>query len=292
MSATTSTATTHAAAPTGHGARARVAAVLRGLGVPGVLAAVTVLVMAVAVLRPDLLAPGDPNAIDPRVGFAEPGAVHWLGTDESGRDVWTRIVHGAAASLGIGAAATAIGVGAGLVLGFAAGLGPRWLDAAVGRVLEVLFALPTLVLALLLVAVLGAGVEASVIAVGAATAPGYARMLRARVRSVASSGYVEAARLEGHGPARVLLRHVLPNTLWPLVSVATLGIGQAVVWVCALSFLGLGTLPPSPEWGAMLNAGRVYIDSAWWLTVFPGLAITVTAAALTVLGRRVGQVAS
>jgi peptide/nickel transport system permease protein len=257
-----------------------------------VLAAAAALVMVVAVVRPEVLAAGDPNAIDPRAGFAHPGAAHWLGTDESGRDVWTRLVHGAGASLGIGAAATGIGVGAGLVLGFAAGLGPRWLDAAVSRVLEVLFALPTLVLALLLVAVLGAGVEASVLAVGAATAPGYARMLRARVRSVASSGYVEAARLEGHGPARVLLRHVVPNTLWPLVSVATLGIGQAVVWVCALSFLGLGALPPSPEWGAMLNAGRVYIDSAWWLTVFPGLAITVTAAALTVLGRRIGAVAA
>jgi peptide/nickel transport system permease protein len=271
---------------------ARAATVLRGLGVPGVLAALAVLVMAVAVVAPGLLAPGDPNAIDPRAGFARPGAAHWLGADESGRDVWTRVVHGAAASLGIGAAATGIGVGAGLVLGFAAGLGPRWLDAAVSRVLEVLFALPTLVLALLLVAVLGAGVEASVLAVGAATAPGYARMLRARVRAVAASGYVEAARLEGHPPLRVLVRHVVPNTLWPLVSVATLGIGQAVVWVCALSFLGLSTLPPSPEWGAMLNAGRVYIDSAWWLTVFPGLAITVTAAALTVLGRRIGQVAA
>lgn len=278
----------------GAGARAASGAgrALRGLGVPGVLAALAVLWMAVAVLWPDLLAPGDPNAIDARAAFTAPEPGHWFGTDESGRDVYTRVVHGAAASLGIGAAATAIGVGAGLVLGFAAGLGPRWLDAAIGRVLEVLFALPTLVLALLLVAVLGAGVEASVLAVGAATAPGYARMLRARVRSVATSGYVESARLEGHPPLTVLRRHVVPNTLWPLVSVATLGIGQAVVWVCALSFLGLGTLPPSPEWGAMLNAGRVYIDTAWWLTVFPGLAITVTAAALTVLGRRVGAVAS
>jgi peptide/nickel transport system permease protein len=264
---------------------------VRTLGVPGVLAALAVAWMVVAVLRPGLLAPGDPTAIDPRAAFTSPGPGHWFGTDESGRDVYTRVVHGAAASLGIGAAATAIGVGAGLVLGYAAGLGPRWLDAAVSRVIEVLFALPTLVLALLLVAVLGAGAEASVLAVGAATAPGYARMLRARVRTVAGSGYVEAARLEGHAPARVLVRHVLPNTLWPLVSVATLGIGQAVVWVCALSFLGLGTLPPSPEWGAMLNAGRVYIESAWWLTVFPGLAITVTAAALTVLGRRIGAVA-
>ncbi|MEV7973166.1 ABC transporter permease [Cellulomonas sp. NPDC089187] len=255
-----------------------------------VVSAVIVGLIVLAVCWPGLLTPGDPAAVDPTQAFTAPGPGHWLGADESGRDLWTRVVHGARASVGIGAAATGIGVGAGLVLGLTAGLGPRWLDAAVGRVVEVLFALPTLVLALLLVAVQGAGVRSSVLAVGVATAPGYARILRARVRTVAASGYVEAARLEGHGPARVLTRHVLPNTLWPLVSVATLGVGQAVVWVCALSFLGLGALPPSPEWGAMVNAGRLYLDSAWWLTVVPGTAITLTAAALTVLGRRLGQV--
>ncbi|HEY0186450.1 MAG TPA: ABC transporter permease [Cellulomonas sp.] len=249
-----------------------------------------VLGMVVAVVRPGWLASGDPTAIDPRAAFSGPGLAHWFGTDESGRDVYTRVVHGAGRSLGIGAAATGIGVGLGLLLGLAAGLGPRWLDAVVSRVVEVLFALPTLVLALLLVAVRGSGVGPSVLAVGLATAPGYARILRARVRGVAASGYVEAARLEGRSPGGVLRGHVLPNTLWPLVSVATLGIGQAVVWVCALSFLGLGALPPAPEWGAMLNAGRVYLASAWWITVFPGLAITVTAAALTVLGRRLGRV--
>lgn len=260
------------------------------LGPAGVLSALVVLLMAVAVVRPQWLASGDPTAIDPRAAFTGPGPAHWFGTDESGRDVYTRVVHGAGRSLGIGAAATGIGVGLGLVLGLAAGLGPRWLDAAVSRVVEVLFALPTLVLALLLVAVRGPGVGPSVLAVGLATAPGYARILRARVRGVAASGYVEAARLEGRSPAGVLRGHVLPNTLWPLVSVATLGVGQAVVWVCALSFLGLGALPPLPEWGAMLNAGRVYLGTAWWITVFPGLAITATAAALTVLGRRIGQV--
>ncbi|HEY0216977.1 MAG TPA: ABC transporter permease [Cellulomonas sp.] len=263
---------------------------LGGLGVSGLLAAVAVLVMVVAVVRPHWLASGDPTAIDPRAAFTAPGAAHWFGTDESGRDVYTRVVHGAGRSLGIGVAATGIGVGIGLVLGLAGGLGPRWLDAAVSRVVEVLFALPTLVLALLLVAVRGPGIGPSVLAVGLATAPGYARILRARVRGVAASGYVDAARLEGRSPVGVLRGHVLPNTLWPLASVATLGVGQAVVWVCALSFLGLGALPPLPEWGAMLNAGRVYLPTAWWITVFPGLAITATAAALTVLGRRLGRV--
>lgn len=261
------------------------------LGVPGLLALAVVLLMVVATVWPSLLAPGDPDAIAPRDAFLPPGPGHWFGTDESGRDVLTRIVHGTRQSLGIGAAATAVGVSLGLVVGLLAGLGPRLLDAALSRVIEVLFALPSLVLALLLVAVMGPGVAPTLLAVGLATAPGYARILRSQVRSVASSGYVEAARLEGHGAARVFGRHIAPNTLWPLVALATLGVGQAIVWVSALSFLGLGALPPSPEWGAMVNGGRVYLARAWWLTIAPGLAITLTAAALTVLGRRLGRVA-
>jgi peptide/nickel transport system permease protein len=262
------------------------------LGVPGAVAFAVVVLMLLAVVAPHVLAPGDPTAIDPAGAMRAPGWGVWFGTDESGRDVWTRVVHGASSSLGVGLAATAIGTGLALVLGFAAGLGPRWLDVGVARVVEVLYALPTMVLALLLVAVQGPGVAASVLAVGLATAPGYARILRARARTVAGSGYVAAARLEGRGGAWVLRRHVLPNSLWPLVSVVTLGIGQAVVWVAALSFIGLGAKPPSSEWGAMLNAGRVYLTTSWWLTVCPGLAITATAAALTVLGRRLGRVAS
>lgn len=263
---------------------------LGAFGVAGTLALAVVLLMAVATVWPGLIAPGDPDAIDPRDAFAAPSLAHWFGTDESGRDVFTRVVHGTRQSLGIGAAATAIGVGIGLVIGMLAGLGPRRLDSALSRVIEVLFALPSLVLALLLVSVMGAGVTPTLVAVGLATAPGYARILRSQVRSVAASSYVEAARLEGQPTLLVFFKHIAPNTLWPLVAVATLGVGQAIVWVSALSFLGLGALPPSPEWGAMVNGGRVYLVRAWWLTLAPGLAITLTAAALTVLGRRLGRV--
>ena len=259
---------------------------LRRLGPGGIAAAIALLAILVAVFSPSLLAPGDPLAIAPAEAFAPPSWAHPFGTDESGRDLYTRVVHGAAASAGIGLAATGIGIAAGLVLGFAGALGPRWLDAAIARVVEVLFALPTLVLALLLVAVLGAGTQASILAIGVATAPGYARILRARVRGVARSDYVAYARHEGTGALAVFVRHIAPNTLWPLVATATLGVGQAIFWVWALSFLGLGALPPSPEWGAMLNAGRVYISTAWWMTVLPGLAIVATATVLTVLGRR------
>ncbi|HLT83671.1 MAG TPA: ABC transporter permease [Phototrophicaceae bacterium] len=264
---------------------------LRTLGPGGVVSAVVVLLVLLAALWPGLLAPGDPTAVAPAQAYRPPGADALLGTDASGRDVYTRVVHGAGQSLGVGAAATAIGLALGLVLGFGAALGPRWLDGLLNRVIEVLFALPSLVLALLLVAVLGAGVGPSVLAVGVATAPGYARILRARAQSVTRSAYVAASRLEGVSAPAAFLRHVLPNTVWPLVAVATLGVGQAIVWVSALSYLGLGALPPSPEWGAMLNAGRLHITTSWWLTVAPGLAITLTAAALTVLGRRLSAVA-
>ncbi|MEE6280442.1 ABC transporter permease [Georgenia sunbinii] len=263
----------------------------RVLGLGGLVSLAVIVLVVLAALWPGLLAPGDPTAVAPSDAFAAPSAAAWFGTDTSGRDVFTRVVHGAGQSLGIGAAATAIGMALGVLLGFGAALGPRWLDGVLSRVIEVLFALPSLVLALLLVSVMGAGVRASVIAVGLATAPGYARILRSRAQAVTRSPYVQAARLEGLAGPPVFARHVLPNTVWPLVAVATLGIGQAIVWVSALSYLGLGALPPSPEWGAMLNDGRLYITSAWWLTVAPGLAITATAAALTMLGRRISAVA-
>lgn len=251
-------------------------------------ALVIVALTFVAVCLPQALAPGDPLAINPADALQPPSLAHPFGTDESGRDLYTRVVHGAGASIGIGLAATTIGIGVGAILGFAAGLGPRLLDSFLARVFEVLFALPTLVMALLFIAVIGGGPASSTLAIGLATIPGYARMLRSQVRGISQSGYVEWARLDGAGPARVFIRHIAPNSLWPLASAATLGVGQAIIWVSALGFLGLGALPPSPEWGAMLNSGRVYITTGWWMTVFPGLAIVATAAALTTLGRRLG----
>lgn len=256
----------------------------------GIIALALLLLVLLAVIAPGAIAPYDAVRISPSDAFQGPSLAHLAGTDESGRDVFSRIVQGAAASAGIGLAATGIGIGAGCVLGFAGALGPAWLDAVVARLVEVLFALPTLVLALLLVAVLGAGPGSSILAIGVATAPGYARILRARVRGVARSDYVLQASQEGAGPWLLLRRHIAPNALWPLISAGTLGVGQAIVWVAALGFLGLGTKPPAPEWGAMLNAGRVYIGTAWWMTVFPGLAIVLTATVLTVLGRRLAGV--
>ncbi|PPH35441.1 peptide ABC transporter permease [Rathayibacter sp. AY1E3] len=251
-----------------------------------VLAAVFVVLLLLAAVAPGLLTPSDPLSVAPRDAFTPPGAAHLLGTDESGRDVLSRLIAGAGASLLIGASATAIGLVLGAVLGVVAAFGGRVVDGVIGRVLEVLFAFPALLLALLVIVVTGPGVVPATIAVGLSTAPGYARILRTQLLGIRDSGYVEAARVLGHGPVRILVRHVLPNTFGPLAVLATLGVGQAIVWASALSYLGLGAEPPAPEWGAMLSAGRTYLASAWWLTVFPGLAIVLTTIATTVLGGR------
>ncbi|MCJ1697470.1 peptide ABC transporter permease [Rathayibacter caricis DSM 15933] len=258
----------------------------RRLRLGEIVALAFVLLLLLAALAPGLLAPSDPLAIAPTEAFSPPSAAHLLGTDESGRDVLSRVIAGAGASLLIGVSATAIGLALGAVLGVIAAFGGRVVDGVIGRVLEVLFAFPALLLALLVIVVTGPGVVPATVAVGLSTAPGYARILRTQLLGIRDSGYVEAARVLGHGPIRILLRHVLPNTFAPLAVLATLGVGQAIVWASALSYLGLGAEPPAPEWGAMLSAGRTYLASAWWLTVFPGLVIVLTTIATTVLGGR------
>ena len=241
-----------------------------------------------AALAPGLLAPGDPLAIDPAAAFSAPGQEHWFGTDESGRDVYTRVIHGAGDSLYIGLAATALGMGAAIVLGTVAALAPRWLDSAILRLLEALYSIPSLLMALLVIAFTGPGTGPAIIAVGLSTAPGYARLVRSQIRTLKDSEMLEAATVLGRGTWLKVRNHLVPNALGPLLALVTLGIGQAVIWASALSFLGLGTPPPAPEWGAMLSAGRTYLNVAWWLSLFPGLAIVAVAAGATLIGRALG----
>lgn len=248
-------------------------------------AALVLAVLVLAALFPSLFTAADPLAVHPADAFSPPTTAHWFGTDESGRDIFARVVHGARTSLLIGAAATAVGVGLALLLGALAGLGTRTIDFGVKRILEVLFALPGLMLALVFIALTGPGIATSVIAVGLATAPGYARIFRTQIRAVRGSAMVEAAIVLGRTRRRLLFRHILPNALAPVFVLCTLGLGQAIVWASALSFLGLGAPPPAAEWGAMLASGRTYLATAWWMTFFPGLFIVLAAAAATVLGR-------
>lgn len=255
------------------------------LGATDVAAGVIAVFLLAAALVPQVVAPGDPLAIAPLSAFQPPSWPHVFGTDESGRDVYTRVVHGTGTSLAIGCAATAIGLGLGSALGTVAGLSGRLVDFTVNRFLEVLFAFPGLLLALVFILVFGPGVATATIAVGLSTAPGYARIIRSQIITVRSSAFVEAAIVQGLGRGRILTRHILPNALAPLLALGTLGIGQAIVWAATLSYLGLGAEPPAAEWGALLSAGRTYITSAWWMSFFPGLFIVLTAVTATVLGR-------
>lgn len=242
-------------------------------------------VLLVAALWPQLLATHDPRALDLAAPLQAPSLDHWFGTDQNGRDLYSRIVHGTGPSLLIGLGAAAVGVGLGMLLGIVAAFGGRWADAAVSRTVEVLFAFPSLLLALMLITVYGPSVSTLILAVGVGTAPGYARLVRGQVLAVRGSAYVQAAEVIGHPPMTILLQHIVPNAVRPLVAVFMLGVGQAIVWASGLAFLGFGVAPPSPEWGALLEAGRPYITAAWWLEIFPGLAVLATALTATALGR-------
>ncbi|MGO1544422.1 MAG: ABC transporter permease [Gulosibacter sp.] len=238
-----------------------------------------------AAIAPSLLATHNPLDTNMATVLQPPSTDHWLGTDEAGRDLYSRIVWGTRESLTIGIGSMAIAMSGAIMLGFTGALAPSWLSGPVNRLLEVLLAFPTLLLALLFVAVLGPSAMSLMISVGIGTAPGYARLVRAQALKVRNSGYVEAARALGH-PWRVIFRqHIVPNAFRPLVALVALGVGQSVVWASGLSFLGLGVAPPSSEWGALLEAGKANIMVASWLEIFPGVAIVLVALAFTRIGR-------
>ncbi|HEV7849399.1 MAG TPA: ABC transporter permease [Mycetocola sp.] len=249
--------------------------------------AVTIGVFLAAAVTPHVLAPSDPFTMDFTRALQSPSLAHWFGTDESGRDLFSRVIYGARESLAIGVGAAGLGILVALVLGSIAALAGRILAGIVNRVIEVLFAFPTLLLALLLVSILGSSPLTLVIAVGLGSAPGYARMVRGQILSSKNSGYVEAARALGHARFRIFRRHILPNALRPLIAIFTMGVGQSIVWASGMAFIGLGVAPPSPEWGALLDAGRAYITQASWLIVLPGFVIVVLALAATTLGKHI-----
>ncbi|HWS34390.1 MAG TPA: ABC transporter permease [Actinoplanes sp.] len=252
---------------------------------PGIAAALIVLALvATAVVWPALFA-GDPLAADPLHVLETPSAAHWFGTDQLGRDVFDRVVHGARHSLSIGVAATVIAVGAGILFGLLAGLTHRYADEALSRSFDALAAFPLVLLALLFIAIAGTGTTSLIVAIGIATLPHYARVVRAQTLVVRQAAYVTHAVAFGASRFRLVLRHVLPNVLGPIPVLAMIGLGEAVLIAAGLSFLGLGPQPPSPEWGAMLSEGRGYLHIAWWASVLPGAAVTATVISLTVIGR-------
>ncbi|GAA3286759.1 ABC transporter permease [Dactylosporangium vinaceum] len=260
---------------------------LRRLRAPGLVAAVVVIALIlIAAIAPGLLTGADPLAADPFAALQAPSGGHWFGTDQLGRDVFTRTVHGARYSLAIGAASTALSLLAGGLVGLLAGLAPRWIDEVLSRALDVLSAFPEVLLALLFIAFTEPGTPSLVLAIALAFAPRYGRIVRAQTLLVRRAGYVEQAVTFGLSRARLVWRHVLPNVLGPLPILATIGLGTAIVNASALSFLGMGPQPPTPEWGAMLAESRSYLRVAWWSAILPGATLTMTVIALTALGRR------
>ncbi|WP_432970951.1 ABC transporter permease [Dactylosporangium sp. CA-233914] len=255
---------------------------LRHLWIPGLALAL----IAVAAITPPLLTTGDPLAADPLAALQPPSAAHWFGTDQLGRDVFTRTVYGARYSLSIGAAATLLSVLAGGLVGLLAGLAPRAVDEVLSRALDVLSAFPEVLLALLFIAFTEPGTPSLILAIALAFAPRYGRIVRAQTLLVKRAGYVEQAVTFGLSRARLAWRHILPNVLGPLPILATIGLGTAIVNASALSFLGMGPQPPSPEWGAMLSESRNYLRVAWWSAILPGATLTLTVIALTAVGRR------
>ncbi|TFB56358.1 nickel transporter permease [Cryobacterium tagatosivorans] len=245
--------------------------------------AVIVLLFLVAAVGP-MLVPYDPIRQDFAQLLAPPSTQHWLGTDQLGRDVLARVVSGARISLLIGVAAVAIAVTLGTVLGLIAGFVGGWVDNLIMRITDLFLAFPALILAMAVSAALGPSLTNVVIAVSATWWPEYARLARSVGIVERNVQYVDAARVLGVRTVPILVRHVFPAAVPPLLVKATMDVGIAIVYVAGLSFIGLGVQPPTPEWGVMISEGRIYMQSAWWIATFPSLAILLTGFAFNLAG--------
>jgi peptide/nickel transport system permease protein len=243
-----------------------------------------VALMALAALFAPWIAPFDPLATSWSLVRKAPSAAHWFGTDEVGRDLLSRVIWGGRASLAAGVISVSIAVGIGVPLGMLAGYAGGALDAVVSRVTDAMLAIPFLILAIALAAFLGPSLSNAMIAIGITATPIFVRLARGQVLAVRAEDYVEAARAVGNPPARIVLRHILPNILPPVTVQATLAIAAAIIAEASLSFLGLGQQPPAPSWGSMLNTAQRFLTQAPWMAVFPGLAIFVTVLAFNLLG--------
>jgi peptide/nickel transport system permease protein len=253
----------------------------RPAAVAGLL--VIVLFVAAAVFAP-LLAPFDPIATSWSAIRKAPSAAHWMGTDENGRDVLSRVLFGARASLLAGVVSVLIAAGIGVPAGLLAGFSGGWIDAVLSRVVDAMLACPFLILAIALTAFLGADLANAMIAIGVSTAPRFMRVARAATLEVGSADYVQAAWSLGARGLRVAVRHVAPNIVPPVLVQASLSLAAAIIAEASLSFLGLGEQPPSPSWGSMLNAAQRFLTQAPWLAIFPGVAIVLCVLSFNLVG--------
>ena len=248
---------------------------------------VVVLLLLVVSLIAPLIVPFSPNEINAWEVLNPPSLRHWFGTDDLGRDVFSRVVYGARISLLVGFVAAGIAVLIGTLIGLLAGFYGGWTDSLLMRVVDIMFCFPAFFLILAVITFLRPSIWYIMIIIGLTGWMGVARLVRAEVLSIREMDYIMAARCIGCSDRRLIFRHILPNAVSPALVAATLGIAGAILTESALSFLGIGVQPPTPSWGNILTSGKDYIEFAWWLSLFPGLAILVTVLAYNLLGEGV-----
>ncbi|MBP7232573.1 MAG: ABC transporter permease [Syntrophaceae bacterium] len=244
---------------------------------------IVVLLFVVSILAP-VISPYDPGAIDLQNVLAPPSAGHWFGTDQLGRDVMSRMIWGARISLKVGFVATGLAIFIGMILGAVAGFYGGWIDALIMRFVDIMLCFPTFFLILAVIAFLEPSIWNIMIVIGLTGWMGVTRLVRADFISLRERDFVRAARAIGASDARIIFLHILPNALASILVAATLGIAGAILTESALSFLGIGVQPPTPSWGNILTAGKDNIDIAWWLSLYPGLAILITVVGYNLLG--------
>ncbi len=249
--------------------------------IAGAVVFVLIVVMALAAA---IIAPYDPIKLNPSDSLLAPSLHHLMGTDQFGRDILSRVIYGARVSVAMGLVAVAISVTIGSVLGLVSGYYLGAVDMVVMRLVDVMLAFPGILLALVIIAILGPNLSSAMIAVGVSGMPPFIRVVRGSVLTLREREYIEAVRVTGARNARIIFRHIMPNVLAPVIVLSTLGIPSAIISGAALSFLGLGIKPPTADWGAMLNTGRSFLSTAWWLSTFPGLAIVVMVMAINLFG--------
>ncbi len=231
-----------------------------------------------------LLAPHDPILVNTADRFIAPGAQYFFGTDEFGRDIFSRILYGARIAVQVGIVSVVVAFVGGIVLGLISGYYSGWIDTILSRLLEIWLSFPDILFVIAVVAILGPSLNNVIVALGFLSIPAYARIVRGSVMSARQEVYVEAARSVGVSNARIMGRHILPNVVAPLIILSSLRFGGALLTGAGLSFIGLGAQPPEPEWGAILSGGRTYMYQAPWITVFPGIAIAVFVLGINMLG--------
>jgi ABC-type dipeptide/oligopeptide/nickel transport system permease subunit len=249
-----------------------------------VVGALILLALILMTIAAPWIEPYDPIGVSPKDARQAPSGAHWFGTDQYGRDVLSRVIDGAHISLEMGLAAVFISVVFGTIMGLIAGYNEGIVDSLIMRFVDMLLAFPGILLALAIVAALGASLSNVILAVGIGTIPVYARVVRGTVLSAKQEAYVDAARVIGCSDLRVTLRHILPNITAPVLVLATIGVAYSILNGSALSFLGLGVIAPTAEWGLMVSEGRSYLRDAWWMTTAPGLALAVTVLAMNLVG--------